>query len=332
MKRLKCGRVFLVILIFPVFLMQEISFGKEEQSNPDKELTVFYAAGLNTALQEIIKEFKKLHPSTKIIAESSGSLLAVRKVTELKRDADLLLLADELVIQNMLIPEYTDWYIRFYNDAIVLAYTDKSKYTNEINAQNWYKLLLRKDVRYGYADPNLAPIGYRTLMCWQLADLYYKDKIDGQGIYGALRAACPKGQIVADVAEMLYMLESLYLDYGFIYMSTAKQHNLKYIQLPKEIDLSAPELVSLYQQAKVEISTQPAIIQTMLGGPITFALTILKDASNFETALEFVKFLLGPTGREILESNSQMPMRPYQAYNPHKLPAELGRLVSETTP
>jgi molybdate/tungstate transport system substrate-binding protein len=131
-------------------------------------LTIFYAAGLNASMDEMIKEFKKQYPSKEVIGESSGTLLAIRKITELKKEADILFAADAESIKNMLIPQYADWYLTFYRDRVVLAYTERSKYTNEINAQNWYKILLRKDVRFGYANPDQAPIGYRTLMCRSL--------------------------------------------------------------------------------------------------------------------------------------------------------------------
>jgi molybdate/tungstate transport system substrate-binding protein len=290
-------------------------------------LTIFYAAGLNAAMQSLIKEFEKVSGGHKIILESSDSILAVRKVTELNKKADVILVADESLIKNMLIPQYTDWYIRFYKDSIVLAFTDKSKYTNEIDAQNWYNLLLRKDVRFGYANPELAPIGYKTLLLWKLADLYYKDKPQGS-IYVTLKDACPKENVLPDVAELLPLLESLSLDYAFVYESTAKQHNLKFIQLPKEINLGSPELADTYKQVEVEIERKEGSRETIIGAPITFALTILKDADNFSGAVKFVKLLLGSEGERILKENGQELMQPSTAYNLDKVPEEIRNVVS----
>jgi len=229
----------------------------------------------------------------------------------------------------MLMPRYADWYISFYKDRVVLVYTDKSKYTNEINAQNWYKILARPDVRFGYANPNLAPIGYRTLMTWQLADLFYKDNIDGKTIYAALKEKCPKEFIMPDVAEMLHILESLSLDYGFVYESTAKQHNLKYIQLPKEIDLSSEEYAELYKQATVEVtSSKTGKTETMKGAPVIFSFTILKDALNYQAALEFAEFFLGPEGQKILAANDQTMIKPCILFAPEKIPGKLSAFMS----
>jgi molybdate/tungstate transport system substrate-binding protein len=281
-------------------------------------------------MDEMIKEFKKQYPSKEVIGESSGTLLAIRKITELKKEADILFAADAESIKNMLIPQYADWYLTFYRDRVVLAYTERSKYTNEINAQNWYKILLRKDVRFGYANPDQAPIGYRTLMCWQLADFYYKDKINNNSIYNSLKEACPNENIMPDVAEMLHVLESLSLDYAFVYESTAKQHNLKYIRLPKEIDLGSLELVDIYKKAKVEVvSGRSGKKETMVGSPIAFALTILRNTPNYKDALEFTKLFLGPTGREIMFSNDQEMMIQPVPSERNKIPAELRLFLSE---
>ncbi|MDD5560709.1 MAG: extracellular solute-binding protein [Candidatus Omnitrophica bacterium] len=319
----------LLLLLGLLLASQPCIAQPSDQVGFDKQLNVSFNAGLNSSVHQVINEFKKIYPKVNFVKESGGTLLLVRKITELNQIPDVLFVADALAIKNRLMPEYADWYIKFYQDRIVLAYSDKSKYTNEINNFNWYKVLLRKDVRYGYANPNLAPVGYRTLMSWQLADLYYKEKIENKTIYESLEDSCPTENILPDVAELLNLLESLSLDYAFVYESTAKQHNLKYIQLPKEIDLGSDELSELYKQAKVEISTKKnAQKETLSGAPITFGLTILNGAANSKGAVEFIKFFLGSAGRKILDANYQTMLNPPLAYNIKNVPDELRQFVS----
>ena len=172
MKFLK--KTMLLILVISMLLLKSSSLFADDS----KKLTIFYAANLISSMNGVIEEFKKTHPDTRVIAESSGSVLAVRKVTELNRKADIIFVADYKLIDEMLAPEYADWSILLYRDPMVIAFTEKSRYTNEIDSDNWYKILMRPDVKYGYANPDLAPVGYRTLMVWQLADLYYSEKID----------------------------------------------------------------------------------------------------------------------------------------------------------
>ncbi|MDD5505353.1 MAG: tungstate ABC transporter substrate-binding protein WtpA [Candidatus Omnitrophica bacterium] len=321
--------VFFLLILIGCLLVKPLAFSAAQKEQVSGRLTVFYAAGLNTAMEQAFKEFKKIHPKTEIIGESSGTLLAIRKITELNKQADLIFVADALSIRNMLIPKYADWYISFYKDRVVIAYTDKSKYTNEIDAKNWYKILVRPDVKFGYANPNLAPIGYRTLMAWQLADLFYKDKLKDKTIYGALKEKCPKEYIMPDVAEMLHILESLFLDYGFVYESTAKQHNLKYIRLPEEIDLGSEECADLYKQAIVEVtSSKTKKTEAIKGSPVTFAFTILKDSPNYAEALEFAKFFLGAQGQKILAANDQTMIIPCVGFAVDKIPDALKPSIS----
>jgi molybdate/tungstate transport system substrate-binding protein len=320
-----------LLLFFLVFLFSGQAFSEEPlgKKSAVQTINVSFAAGLNSSMNQVINEFKKIHPEIKFIKESGGTLLLIRKITELNNSPYVLFVADAQAIKNRLIPEYADWYIKFYQDRIVLAYSDKSKYTNEISSQNWYQILSRKDVRFGYANPNLAPVGYRTLMAWQLADLYYKTTINNKTIYDSLISSCPRENILPDVGELLHLLESLSLDYAFVYESTAKQHNLKYIQLPKEIDLGSDEYAQFYRQAKVEVSgNNKTQKETLIGSPVTFGLTILKGAANNEAALEFVKFFLGPKGRKILDANYQEMLTPALAYNAQNLPQELRQYVS----
>ena len=58
-------------------------------------------------------------------------------------------------------------------NELVLAYNSKSKYADEINANNWYQIISRPDVKFGFADPRMDAVGYRTLMALKLAESYY---------------------------------------------------------------------------------------------------------------------------------------------------------------
>ena len=42
---------------------------------------------------------------------------------------------------------YADWDIESTTNQLVLAYNSKSKYADEINANNWYQIISRPDVK-----------------------------------------------------------------------------------------------------------------------------------------------------------------------------------------
>ena len=70
-----------------------------------------------------------MNPDIKILLEPAGSLVCARKITELKKPCDIIASADYFVINELLIPEYTKWSVRFATNEIVIAYSEKSKYS-----------------------------------------------------------------------------------------------------------------------------------------------------------------------------------------------------------
>ena len=309
-------RVIYILLIIILLLPSGLSAS-------NNKLTIFYAANLTSVMNELGREFNQLYPDIELATESSGSILAIKKVTDLNRPADMIFVADYKLIDKMLAPKYTNWGIAFYKDRIVIAFTEKSRYTNEIDSKNWFRILMRPDVKYGYANPNLAPVGYNTLITWELADLYYNEKINNKTIYEALKEKCPEDYVRPDVSELIPTLESMSLDYLFLYQSTAEQHNLKFIQLPEEIDLGNEKLEELYKKATIEITDQKGVNHVTFGKSIVFAFTILNDAPNKNAAIDFAKLLLGEKGRAIMKKNFQPQVVPAIAINKENIPEEL---------
>jgi len=311
--------LFLCLIILVIFLGCE----KKKES-----LTIFHAGSLSSLVRDLVGGFKELYPGVDVKAESAGSRESARKVSELKRRADIVATADYQVIQDLLMPEYADWHIKFARNRMVIAFTEKSQHGNEINSENWYKILSRKDVKFGRSDPDLDPCGYRTLMLWQLADLYYKQKLEGKTIYDTLLENCPSNNVRPSEVELLSLLQSVALDYAFEYLSIAIQHNLKYIILPEEIDLSNPGFDEWYRQAKVTLTgKEPGKYSTVYGASIVYALTIPKDAPNYKLAVKFMRFLLSEKGEKIMEKNGQPLIRPVIANDIAKIPEELKEFI-----
>ena len=281
-------------------------------------------------MADLAFNFQEKYPDIEIKREAAGSRETARKISELFRTADVVAVSDYLVVEDLLMPDHTDWYIKFARNRMVIAFTEKSLYASEITADNWYKVLTRGDVRFGRSDENLDPCGYRTLMVWQLADLYYEEKINGNSIYQHLNEHCPVNNIRPSEIELLPLLESLSLDYAFEYLSIAVQHRLRYIELPEEIDLSNPRLDTLYRRAKVKITGKKrGKFHEVYGTPIVYAITIPRDAPNRKAALDFVRFLLSEEGNRIMEKNGQPPIIPPKASNMESIPEELRNLCDD---
>jgi len=272
-----------------------------------QELVVFHAGSLSLPLARLGEAFCALHPEVHLSLEPSGSLVAARKVSELGREADLVISADWQVIEELLVPEHAAFLIRFARNEMVIAYTDRSLYSDEITPDNWYEVLLRDGVLYGHSDPDADPCGYRALMVWQLAELYY----GVPGLYEELSARCPPGNIRPKAVELIALLESGDMDYAFEYRSVAVQHGLAFVELPPELNLGYPEYAGFYAQAKVEIAGRaPGEAMEVRGAPTVYGLTIPYCAPHPELAAQFVAFILGPEGQRILEGCGQPPLVP----------------------
>ncbi|NOY81556.1 MAG: tungstate ABC transporter substrate-binding protein WtpA [Kiritimatiellaeota bacterium] len=305
-------------------------------AGPRGKIVIFHAASLARPFAELERTFERSHPGTDVVRESSSSRIAIRKVTELNRAADIVATADDRLLRELMFPAAASWCVVFVRNRVVIGFTDRSRYSSSISADNWYDVLLRRGVQFGYANPNMAPVGYRTLLCWKLANLYYHNRLAGRDLFEALRAACPPQNIRPHVNELLPPLESLRLDYVFLYRSVAMQHNLKWIKLPDEIDLGNEKLAEKYARVSVEIAGKTRgskLVQR--GRPITYGLCIPAGAPNRDGAVAFLSLLLGERGRNVMEQNFQEPIFPSPCYGFVKVPAALKPLltpVSEETP
>jgi len=289
-------------------------------------LTIYHAGSLTIPFDDLTKEFNKLYPDIKVETEATGSATAIRKVTELGKECGVIGSADYLLIPELMFPEYADWYIIFASNQMCLAYTDQSQFADEINGDNWYEILQREGVTYGRSDPDQDPCGYRTLMVWQLAEDYYNEP----DLYNKLYDA--EGDLMRPKSvELIALLESGDLDYAFEYSSVAAQHNLNYVVLPPEINLSDENFKDFYATAQVEISgKKPGETITQIGKPIVYGITIPKDAPHPELAVAWIDFLLSSDGMAIIEANGQPPIIPAVTNDKSKLPDELRKYVTES--
>jgi molybdate/tungstate transport system substrate-binding protein len=308
-------------------------------------LKVFHAGSLSVPFEELENEFEARNPGVDVQRESAGSAKSVRKITELGKNADILASADYNLIPSMMMPEYADWYAAFARNQIVIAYTNESMYSDEINADNWYEILMRPGVRYGFSNPNDDPCGYRTQMVTQLAESYYDDSqiydaliLDKTGMTateenGTVMVHVPASEALAPDTDKIMLrsmevelssaLEMGEIDYFYIYRSVAVQHGFEFVELPAEIDLSSIEYADNYKLVQVEMANGDVVT----GTPIVYGITIPTNAENPELATEFVKLLLEEPGQQIFIENGQPPIVPAFADGKESMPEELQALV-----
>jgi len=289
-----------------------------------REIIIFHAGSLSVPLREIADKFEKRNPGVNILMEPAGSLVCARKITELKKPCDIIASADYQVINQLIIPEYADWGIRFATNELVISFQEKARYASEINSSNWMDIIQREDVKYGRSDPDSDPCGYRTVILFKLAEKYYNKP----GLADRL-VAKNRDFIRPKEVDLIALIESNSADYMIQYKSVAIQHNLKYIELPGEINLGVPGNNHLYNTVNLEVTgSTPGSRITVNGEYINYSLSILKNAVNSKAAIDFVEFLLSSDGMDIFRKNGQEPIIPFSTDQEALIPEKLRKYLT----
>ncbi|MBN1387652.1 MAG: extracellular solute-binding protein [Bacteroidales bacterium] len=309
-------------IFLPLFISSMI-FLVSCKSDKEKEIIIFHAGSLSVPLKEIATQYMEMNPGIDIKLEGAGSIACARKITELGKPCDIMASADYMVIEKFLVPDYTDWNIWFATNEMVIAYHDRSANSDIINSDNWYEILSDEDVVYGRADPNADPCGYRTVLMFKLAaDYYGKEGLDEVLTTKDQNMIRPKG------VDLVALLETNSLDYIIEYKSVCVQHQLNYINLPAEINLSDPAFEELYNSVSMDITgDRPGETIKIQGGSMIYGLTILNDAPNREDATDFLYYFLGERGRAVIQKHGQTPLSLYLSGSGGKVPDTLLDLI-----
>jgi molybdate/tungstate transport system substrate-binding protein len=254
-------------------------------------LVLFVAASLTKPLQPVLDAFTA---QTGIVVEreSGASLEHVRKITDLHRIPDVLLLADADVFPRYLVPAHAAWYADFARNRLVVAYTPKSRHAAEITRDNWASIVQNADVEVGRTDPSIAPVGYRTLLMFQLAERFYRKP----KLAESLLEHSPDRNIRPNAAELAGLLAAGELDYIYDYQSVAESNGFRYVALPPEIDLGDAQREKEYESVSVQVRrAAPGTTTTIRGEPILYGMSVPRAAPHPASADRFVAYLFSPT-------------------------------------
>ncbi|MBA4407186.1 tungstate ABC transporter substrate-binding protein WtpA [bacterium] len=283
------------------------------------QLTVFHAGSLTVPFEKIIAGFKNENPGVEVLKEIAGSRECARKISELNKPCDVFASADYMVIDQLLIPEFADWNLKFATNEMTIVYTEKSRRAKEINQANWYKVLLDKNINIGRADPNADPCGYRTILTMKLAEIFYNQKGLAENLMGKNQEYIRPKEV-----DLLALLEVGELDYIFLYRSVAEQHELKFLALPDKINLKKAELEEYYRQVSVELNgKKPGEKISQSGSSMVYGVTIPKNSPNPELAKKFIHYLIDrKKGLKVMQEMGQPTIVPSVCDNYVKLPNE----------
>jgi molybdate/tungstate transport system substrate-binding protein len=257
---------------------------------------VFTAVSLSRAMRAALDTFAAHEGIATPSQEVGGSVELARRITDLGRTPDLIVVADPEVLSKYLAPSHVDGWVLFARNRLVLAYTDRSHHANEISAERWYNWLTRDDVEIGRTDPDQVPIGYRTLLAWQLAERHYAQP----GLAARLLARSPARNVRPE-SELVALLQAGELDYVWMYESQARAVGLRVLRLPSAVDLSDPALAAQYAAVSVRIrGSVDTDSVTIAGAPIVYALAVPRAAAHRAQSEKLARFLVSADGRAIL--------------------------------
>ena len=327
--------------------------------NTKMPLPVIVAGSFMVPMEDLEDKFEQLHPDIDVQVEGHGSIQVIRQVTELEKEADVLIVADHSLIPMMMYnttiagsdEPYANWYLSFATNSLGLAYTNTSAYASEINQSNWYEILSRPDVAVGIADARIDSCGYRAFMTCQLAESYYDNASIFEQLFGdsftwpvtmsandgiqtihvpeILEPRGDKLAIRGNSVWLLFLLDSGEIDYAFQYRSVAEQLGYSFLELPHEIDLSSEDYAAAYGNVAVKMDFQRfgSVQPEFTGEPIIYGVTIPNNAPHPDIAADFVSFLISAQGQAILADNNQPPIAPARADNPDALPDDIKDLL-----
>jgi len=238
-----------------------------------KRLHILSAGVASDAARDTAAKWNAEYPDFPAVLDCGSSVDLIRRVLGGER-CDLLILADNVIIEKMMMPKYADGYFVFAGNSMVIRAAKGKK----INTNNWKDKLLSRESVFTHNDPFGDPGGYRAVMTIMLADQYESGlsaKILNHPGYIGMR----RGTDTTEVSPY---------DYMFYYYTGALAAGASFAKLPATMDLSDDSLADVYSKVSFSIDENT----TVIGSPICHAMTIPLGAQNPTQARMFADLFL----------------------------------------
>jgi molybdate/tungstate transport system substrate-binding protein len=177
-----------------------------------------------------------------LAVEAYGSAAAARFVAEGQKDPDVVSLADVTLLTGLL---DAPWYVTFATNALVVAYSEETpggRRVAEAGRERWHEAVRAEEVSLGRTDPDLDPLGYRTLFALELTSAHYDTAVD-------LRTTVPAREQVYPETQLPAAIESGAVDAAVCYRSTAVDRGYPFVALPPQVNLGDPAYADRYATA-----------------------------------------------------------------------------------
>ena len=321
MARIETLRLFLLVsALAPAGLAQANCAAVSGQ-----RLIIYRAGSLTRAFKPLIESFT-CQTGIQVKDVAMGSVDAGRQITAGGQACDLYAPADYLDIDLLMKPAgYANFTIVFAHGRMVLAYSASGLAAKKLPpiaeastgphgipkaVANWYEVLTMPGVAISGGNPFLDPGAYRGPMIFQLAEAYYKVP----DLYNNLleHVITPGQNSGATLGKGF--------DFQLIYEHNARataaaSPDYRYVDLPDEINMADPAKDTYYGRNAVVVipglgTPRSARTIAVPGAHVAWGITLLKDAPNEESAIRFLRLLLGEAGTRSLGENGPEPIAP----------------------
>jgi molybdate/tungstate transport system substrate-binding protein len=276
---------------------------------PAGPLVIATTTSMAHAIRQLAVNFVARHSGIVPEVRIGGSVAVARAIADSAEVPDVFISADDTVIDAILIPRGTSWSAGFARTSLVLAYTENSKYADEISTRNWTDVLSKPDVHGARSDPAEDAAGYRAIMFFELAARFYLRP----HLAATLEHAMPITDFGPDERELEAKFADGTIDYMPIYRASAAEHELEWLELPASINLGDTAFASSYAAVRARIPSggSTADSATIFGAPILYGLTVPRAAAHADAAVAFVRYILSPSGGDVLRNSGfDVPARP----------------------
>lgn len=195
-------------------------------------------------------------------AEYRGSAEIARLVAADGPAPDIVSLADTALFDS---PMDAAWYGEFATNAMVVTYdanTAAGKRLAEAGPERWYEPVLAGEVTLGRTDPDVDPLGYRTLFVLELLDKRVDAEVD-------LRAAVADEADIYPETQLMSQFETGSVDAAVTYRNMAVERGYDYLDLPAAVDLGDPANADTYATTSYELPDGTVVE----GGVISYGTT-----------------------------------------------------------
>jgi molybdate/tungstate transport system substrate-binding protein len=254
-------------------------------------IDVLSAGSLSIVLGNRIGESFEAETGIDFRGEFHGSNAVMRFVTSGQKSPDVVASADAFLLREKLRPDHAAWDVVFASNAVGITYNPDTEVGRMLeNGRPWYEALSAADSEIARSDPDLDPLGYRTVQMFKLAESYY-------GVDGLAKRLIDRLETDPQEAHLLAGIETGDRAAAVCYRNMAVDHGLPFVGLPDELNFSNPEYGDHY--ARATYTTDEG--ETVEGTPVLYNATVLTDADHPESGRRFLRYLL--QNRDVLGDN-----------------------------